>query len=203
MRRSAGRHAAAWLAAVLLACAVARAAGQASGKSGLPSVAEEHFKYLRSYLHADYPNPHMDIFSESAKLCESEGPDTCAAVIVAVLDALVGADPKSRYRQLPRSKAAWAAYFKDDFKTCPALGSPSAPSASFNACRENAVRKLLEAGSGNSILGIDTKKPITLEWTLFFDLPACLLHQSPGDCNGAGCNKLLDAIGWTADKCQS
>jgi hypothetical protein len=106
-----------------------------------------------------------------------------------------------RYRELPRSKAAWAAFFKDDLQSCPALGSPAAPNAKFNACRESAVRKLIEAGGGNAILQVDPKKPISLEWVVFFDLPACTLHQTGGDCNGVGCSELLDGIGWTADKC--
>jgi hypothetical protein len=116
---------------------------------------------------------------------------------------LVRADPNSKYRELPRSKAAWAAYFKADLETCPALGTPDAPNAKFNACREGAVRKLIESGSGNSILQVDPKKPITLSWVTFFDLPACALHLMPGQCNGVGCSELLDGFGWTHDKCST
>lgn len=52
------------------------------------------------------------------------------------------------------------------------------------------------AGSGNSILKLTT--PISVSWTTFFDLVACLLVQVEGKCNGVDCGKLL---GWTADRC--
>jgi hypothetical protein len=152
--------------------------------------------------HPNYTNAHMDVWHESLQLCQSEGADACAEATVWLIQKLVVSSPAtSNYRELPRTKEPWKAYFTEMFQTCPRLQKPGATefSPEYNRCREAATNKLVAAGSGNTVLKID--RPIALSWVAFFDLPACVLVSLPGKCaGGVACDKLL---GWSSDKCYS
>lgn len=112
-----------------------RSSGSPSSSSSslkLPPAVDAHFKFLRAYLHPSYPDPHLDLWRESAAVCQSEGAAACAEATVFMLDALEAGGSgakKSRYRELPRSKAAWVDYYTAIFTACPKAAAAAAAAA--------------------------------------------------------------------------